>query len=59
MFLLTVGILLLKHSVITYKEIHYILTAVTFLTRTGLTDGCTNFPKSGSHLKFLGALMVT
>lgn len=48
-----------QNSVISHKATNCIVTAVTASKLTSLTEGCTNFPKTGSHLKFLGVIVVT
>jgi hypothetical protein len=48
-----------QNSVISHKATKCIVTVVTASKLTSLTEGCTNFPKTGSHLKFLGVIMVT
>jgi hypothetical protein len=48
-----------QKSVIAHKATKCIVTVVTASKLTSLTEGCTNFPKNGNHLKFLGVIMVT
>lgn len=48
-----------QNSVISHKATNCIVTGVTASKLTKLTEGCTNVSKTGSHLKFLGIIMVT
>jgi len=48
-----------QNIVITHKATNCTVTGVTASKLTSLTEGCTNFPKTGSQLKFLGVIMVT
>jgi len=48
-----------QNSAISHKATNCIVTGVTASKRTSWTQGCTKFPKTGSHLKFLGVIIAT
>jgi len=59
-FLLIVGTRLLKqNSAISHRATNCIVTGVTAFKRTSWTQGCTKFPNTGSHLKFLVIIIAT